>query len=540
MNRLLYVLFSMLVAGSSFLFAQVEAGRDKDSTARHTYCYDSSSPLELKSNLTGVDFGTYLAKVREDVRRNWFNLIPEVARAPIMKPGKLTVEFAILKDGNLAGLRITESSKDNSLDRAASGGIAASSPFPPLPTGYEGPFVFLRFHFCYNGEDIPPAVTELRYSARTAVWEGNYSLAIQLFHKLLDLDPMSPDSWNQLGGAYAANRQYADAEAAFRRQIEIARPGRFAHQDLAALYLEWQKYEEAASELEDAITIRAFDPFLYIRLGTAYLNLDKDEKAMAAFDHAVQLSDTPSSQNSIAYSLALKGSHLDRAKQYAESAVNARSATLRSLDLDRLTSHDLWLVSSLASYWDTLGWVYFAAKDTQKAEAYVLAAWQLNPTSTISDHLAQIYERRGMKNKAIQLYALAEKQCTPPDPEIHQRLVLLVGGQDKAAEEEAKHRDESSILDTALLTGKGPPNTESDFYVLLSPGPDGPKVEGVKFIDDGGRMKVLEPSLLRSKFNVTFPDNVPTKIIRRGTVSCSILGQCKFVVTSQSSVNRAD
>ena len=55
--------------------------------------------LDVLSDTMGVDFGPYLQRVLHDVRLNWYNLIPEVARAPIMKKGKVTIEFAILKDG---------------------------------------------------------------------------------------------------------------------------------------------------------------------------------------------------------------------------------------------------------------------------------------------------------------------------------------------------------------------------------------------------------------------------------------------------------
>jgi TonB family protein len=106
--------------------------------------------LDVLSDTMGVDFGPYLARVLHDVRENWYNIIPEVARAPIMMKGKVSLEFAILKDGRVAGLRYVSSSGDVSLDRAAYGGITASNPFPPLPAEFHGQYLALRFHFFYN------------------------------------------------------------------------------------------------------------------------------------------------------------------------------------------------------------------------------------------------------------------------------------------------------------------------------------------------------------------------------------------------------
>ncbi len=106
--------------------------------------------LDVLSDTMGVDFGPYLQRVLHDVRQNWYNLIPEAARAPIMKKGKVSIEFAILKNGGVAQMRLVSSSGDVALDRGAWGGITASNPFPPLPSEFGGQYLALRFHFFYN------------------------------------------------------------------------------------------------------------------------------------------------------------------------------------------------------------------------------------------------------------------------------------------------------------------------------------------------------------------------------------------------------
>jgi TonB family protein len=109
-----------------------------------------TSDLDVISDTMGVDFGPYLSRVLHDVRINWYNLIPEVARAPLMKKGKVSIEFAITKNGQVAGMRLVSPSGDVSLDRAAMGGITSSNPFPPLPSEFRGEYLALRFHFFYN------------------------------------------------------------------------------------------------------------------------------------------------------------------------------------------------------------------------------------------------------------------------------------------------------------------------------------------------------------------------------------------------------
>jgi TonB family protein len=105
--------------------------------------------LEVLSDTQGVDFGPYLQRVLQEVRENWYHLIPESAE---MKKGKLAIEFAITKDGSIAGMHWAASSGDVALDRAAWGGITASNPFPPLPSEFGGQYLTLRFRFYYNPE----------------------------------------------------------------------------------------------------------------------------------------------------------------------------------------------------------------------------------------------------------------------------------------------------------------------------------------------------------------------------------------------------
>lgn len=106
--------------------------------------------VEILSDTMGVDFGPYLQRVLYRIKTNWYNLIPEVARPPLMKKGKLIIQFAILKDGRVAGMVLQFPSGDVYLDRAAWGGITASDPFDRLPPEFGGNYLALRIKFIYN------------------------------------------------------------------------------------------------------------------------------------------------------------------------------------------------------------------------------------------------------------------------------------------------------------------------------------------------------------------------------------------------------
>jgi TonB family protein len=107
---------------------------------------------EILTDTMGVDFGPYLTRVVQIVRQNWYSLIPPSVYPPILKQGKLSIEFVILKDGKTASMVVHTSSGDVALDRAAWGSITASDPFPPLPKEFPGKLLGLRFYYFYNLE----------------------------------------------------------------------------------------------------------------------------------------------------------------------------------------------------------------------------------------------------------------------------------------------------------------------------------------------------------------------------------------------------
>jgi tetratricopeptide (TPR) repeat protein len=343
-----------------------------------------------------------------------------------------------------------------------------------------------------------------------------------------------------MGRAYWQERKNDDAVTAFHKQLEMNPLDKFAHANLGAMYAEWHKYDEAAPELEKAASLTPESPELQVSLGDAYLNLGQDDKALAAFDHAVELAATPLVWNNIAYQLSLKKSHLDRAQQYAESAVSATAAALRNLSLDRLSQQELPLVPSLIAYWDTLGWVHFVEGHLDQAEKYVSAAWGLGHHGEVGDHLAQIYEKQGKKDLAATTYAESMSGLRP-SPETRGRLAALAGGDEKVDAAVASHKLDLQRVRTIDL-GKAKENGNADFFLLLSGGGGSPtKVDSVKFVSGDERLKSFTEALRTADYHLTFPDDTPVKVFRRGILSCSMTtSQCQFALMLPDDVRTPD
>jgi tetratricopeptide (TPR) repeat protein len=400
--------------------------------------------------------------------------------------------------------------------------------------------------------NVPLALTLLKRAVEVdpkhkAAWNnlGNAYLAerrtteaVAAFKKQLDVNPYDEFAYDNMGRAYWVDRNYEDAANAFHKQIEINPLDRFAHSNLGAMYAEWHKYDDAVGELEKAVSLAPNDPLLQVNLGDAYLNLGQDEKALAAFDRAVDISATPVVWNNIAYQLSLKKAHLDRAQQYAESAVAATAAELRNLTLEKLNARDLGLVPSLVAYWDTLGWMHFIQGDFGKAEKYVGAAWLLGQHGEVGDHLGQIYEKEGKKDDAIRTYAMAMSGIRPT-PETKDHLAKLAGKLDQAQlskyKDELRHLGEIQVPNAKKLFGIG------DFFVLLRPDAGKARVENLKFVSGDEALRGFVEVMRTIEFNTAFPDDTPTKILRRGTLTClSSENHCLFLLTPPDDVHTVD
>ncbi|MFY9949403.1 MAG: hypothetical protein WAK27_11935, partial [Candidatus Sulfotelmatobacter sp.] len=215
----------------------------------------------------------------------------------------------------------------------------------------------------------------------------------------------------------------------------------------------------------------------------------------------------------------------------------------RNLSLDRLTQQDLPLVPSLIAYWDTLGWVYFSKGNLDMAEKYVAAAWGLGQHGEVGDHLGQIYEKEGKKDRALQTYELAETGLRPI-PETRERIDALLKSDAKlngGAKTKNKNNESLQSLRTIDL-GKAKETGSAEFFVLLSGGAGAPaKAEAVRFVSGDDKLKVFTEALRTAEYRLTFPDDTPLKILRRGILSCSTAtGNCTFVLMLPDDVRTVD
>ncbi len=254
-------------------------------------------------------------------------------------------------------------------------------------------------------EKEPKHKTVRRDLGFVLVQQRKYEEAIAVLREQTKINPFEDYAYTMLGRVYWFQQDYANAEESFRKQLEVTPLDPTAHSQLGQMLVESRKYKEAVPALERALSLAPEQEILHVSIGRAYLALGEAPKAIAAFEAALKLSRTPTVLNNVAYYMAVEGAQLEKAQQYAESAVTTVAASLRNLETASLTLDDLNNVASLAAYWDTLGWVYFQKGDLDAAEKYIKASWIIQQHSEVGHHMGAVAEKRGKKDEAIRLYA---------------------------------------------------------------------------------------------------------------------------------------
>ena len=392
-------------------------------------------------------------------------------------------------------------------------------------------------------EKEPKHKTVRRNLGYVLVEQQKYDEAIEVLREQTKINPFEDYAYNLLGRAYWYQQDYTNAEQSFRKQLEVTPLDQTAYSNLGLMLVDGRKFKEAVPELERAISLAPEDESLRVGLGRALLNLGETEKAISAFEEALKIDRDRGVLNNVAYYLAEKGTQLDKATEYAESAVSAAATDLRNVQASNLTMDDLDAVSSLAAYWDTLGWVNFQKGNLDVAEKYIRAAWTVYPASEVAHHLGMLAEKRGNKDEAIRFYAQGSvfPRVAPESREGLARLVAADALQ-KSLQSAKEQLAQSSAFDIGPSAASGKAPIEAEFYLLF--GPDATRnarVLDVKFIKGEESLKPIASQLKSIKYQLVFPDTAPTKIIRRGTLRCAPKpGACTFTMINPESIISID
>jgi len=127
------------------------------------------------------------------------------------------------------------------------------------------------------------------YGQMINVLDGADEWAIKSYEEAIKLEPTNPYLYTELGRVYLAKQETEKGKEQFEKALDLKSDYAAARFQIALLYVEENKIDEAIAEMEDAKTRGPFDVGVAFQLGILYYNDNQFDKAKAEFERAVLL-----------------------------------------------------------------------------------------------------------------------------------------------------------------------------------------------------------------------------------------------------------
>ena len=358
-----------------------------------------------------------------------------------------------------------------------------------------------------------------------------FAKAEATLRRAITINPDDPLAYNNLGQALTFQKKYEEAIPQYLAQIKINPKEPNARVNLGRVYVLTKQYQAAIDILEQAAAVSPDDANIPVYQGRAYARLNEPEKAIQALNKSVQMQPTPYRWNEVAYEMAVDKLDLPQGEKYARLAIDEVAQQMRDISLEYIHKEHVYRTQQISTYWDTLGWLRFQAGDLHEAERYVQSALMLGPSSIISDHLGQIYEKQGRKEDAIRMYQMGLAGDQPPVGARERLAALLAPETNIDAVIEAGHI-KLKEFETIAVKNAGQMEGTAEFWILLSP----PGSTESKFVTGDQKLAPLAKDLQGIAYPNSFPEATQLKLLRRGRLWCAHpSSDCELMMVSSPS-----
>ena len=421
-----------------------------------------------------------------------------------------------------------------------------------------------------------PEVQDLYKRGADELQRKNLANAIEAFGSAAKADPHYPDAWRELGRAHMDARQFPEAEAAFRKYLELAPDDYLAYANMAWALFNERKFEEDRDLMLKRLAAAPQDGDALYRIGRAYLALHQPELAVPVLERSIvqypkyvsahyflslaylethqdllaqttlrkvlTLDDSDSMLNSVAYLLAEHRASLDLAEGWSQRSIDIVERELNSATLSTVRSVTWTLVAKLGQRWDTLGWVKFQQGQLDSAAKYTLAAWQIADDLTISYHLGRVYEAQDHKSEAAEMYLTALTKV-PADGTLsddakdsRKKLGELLGDDNQVDARLAEARKKKSPLRMVSIANSSGEEGIAQYTILLDANA---KVQELSSTSPDDPLAALNDAVRAAPMPQLFPDSSLKKMPRLGTLACSSGKQpCTFTLLTVAAAAR--
>ena len=214
---------------------------------------------------------------------------------------------------------------------------------------------------------------------------GAIEKALEKLEQANKLLPQDDIAWRQRMQLLLQEQQYEEVISVGLEADTKVPEDAFIQFFLGTAYLLEENSSEAVTWLERASRAPARRPFksvIYGTLGDSYADQENFEDADRVYELALRYDpQNHNAMNNYAYSLSVRETNLERAKELA----------LRAIEL----------APENAAYLDTVGWVYFKLGDFDRARRFIRASLDTGEASAeVLEHLGDVYEALGNLDEA--------------------------------------------------------------------------------------------------------------------------------------------
>ncbi len=299
--------------------------------------------------------------------------------------------------------------------------------------------------------------------------------------------------------------------------------------NLASLQSNASDNNGALKTLETAADHNPDDRNIRVQLSQVLVDMKRMVEAAAASKSALDGTDDPMILNNAAYTLGETGIDLPIAEEAARKSVAKHEEKSAAITTETANSSAFSDADLLLASWDTLGWILFREGKFDEAEPFISAAWRADLIAEGGDHLAQVYEAQGHKDKALATYYLAQaamNKNTAPGVHAHitESIERLLGAHTKPGPANSTQ----ALQD--LRTYKVPrPVGASGWGTFRLEITTAGVIESQQMSGEQ-RLASVKPAIDAMKFPGLVPPESKAHLLRSAVVSCSMGTTCEVVL----------
>ena len=297
-----------------------------------------------------------------------------------------------------------------------------------------------------------PEAAKLYEQAVGAVQRRDLQTALDLSRRAIAAEPEYPAPYTIEASVLMMTGRMDEALEPLRKIEKLSPNDPIAPREIGRILLAKKQAREAIPDLEAAVKNFPENPAIAMELGQAYIRTGEKEKAVPILKKTAQLDSSPLALNNVAYELAEAGVALDDALGYSEKSVDQIEEQSSKINAEDMKPEDWQVPQTLRSHWDTLGWIHFRLNHYEQAEKYLRAAWTLDSSGLVGDHLGQAYEKDGKKQAAIHIYSLVAGSDNPGIDHALGRVQKLMGNDLKGDDAVMAARDEYRRMNRVRIT----------------------------------------------------------------------------------------